>query len=69
MMTLSMAQDLLTDLLQDRPQIRQSNQAQEDPLTFHLQDRLEDIQEAPQGDRHRHRHRHHHHRTLHQVLR
>ena len=50
-MTLSMARDLLTDLLKDRPQIRQGNQAQGDPLTFHLRVRLEGIREDRLVDR------------------
>jgi hypothetical protein len=56
-MTLSMARDFLTDLLHGHPQIRQGNQGQEDPLTFHLRDRLEGIREGLLVDRHRHRHR------------
>ena len=57
-MTLSMARDFSTGLVQGHPQIRQGNQGQEDLLTFHLRDRLEGIREDRLVDRHRHRHRH-----------
>jgi hypothetical protein len=68
--TLSMARDLLTDLVRGHPQTHQGNQEQEDPLTFHLRDCLEGIQEGPLEDRHLLRHRHLllPLRTLHRVL-